>query len=150
MEMGSLPMPAATAEESARSHKVFVMLLPYYHSSPQLQYDIMSIRGEGRSIKHSPQPSEKGPKSIPPFLAQGPILSRYVTKIRGLGVRASNHDKIYIIVNKLVSRFIGGEGAQMKDSLAMLLKTNGGKMSVFASRSMLMKINDLFFVLSRY
>jgi len=31
----------------------------------------------------------------------------------------------------------------MKDSLAMLLKTNGEKMSVFRSLAMLMKNNDL-------
>jgi len=36
----------------------------------------------------------------------------------------------------------------MKDSLAMLLKTNGGKMSVFSSLAMLMKIQGLF-LLSR-
>jgi hypothetical protein len=31
----------------------------------------------------------------------------------------------------------------MKDSLAMLLKTNGGKMSIYRHLSMLMKINEL-------
>jgi len=34
----------------------------------------------------------------------------------------------------------------MKDSLAMLLKTNGGKMSVFVSLAMLMKTNGLFLI----
>jgi len=35
-------------------------------------------------------------------------------------------------------------GRKMKDSLAMLMKTNGGKMSAFASLAMLMKTNGLF------
>jgi hypothetical protein len=34
----------------------------------------------------------------------------------------------------------------MKDSLAMLMKTNGGKMSAFVSLAMLMKTNGLFFL----
>ena len=34
-------------------------------------------------------------------------------------------------------------GGKMKDSLAMLLKTNGGKMSVYGSLAMLMKIKGL-------
>jgi len=34
----------------------------------------------------------------------------------------------------------------MKDSFAMLLKTNGEKMSLFPSLAMLMKINDLYAV----
>jgi hypothetical protein len=34
-------------------------------------------------------------------------------------------------------------GGKMKDSLAMLLKTNGGKMSGFSSLAMLMKKQDL-------
>jgi ABC-type enterochelin transport system substrate-binding protein len=46
--------------------------------------------------------------------------------------------------------FSGGRGAEnkkgckMKDSLAMLLKTNGGKMSDFSSPGMLLKTHDLF------
>ena len=35
-------------------------------------------------------------------------------------------------------------GEKMKDSLAMLLKINGGKMSDFWPLAMLMKTNDLF------
>ena len=34
----------------------------------------------------------------------------------------------------------------MKDSLAMLMKTNGGKMSIYGSLAMLMKIKDVYFV----
>jgi hypothetical protein len=34
----------------------------------------------------------------------------------------------------------------MQDSFAMLLKTNGGKMSVFASLAMLLKKHRLFLV----
>jgi len=36
------------------------------------------------------------------------------------------------------------KGAKMKDSLAMLLKTNGGKMSDFEPLAMLMRIKGLF------
>jgi hypothetical protein len=112
--MGTLPLPARPAGESARSHKVFIMLLPYFHSFRQSQYNIMSICSQGRAIKQSPQTSEKAAKSHPPFPAQGRSLSRYVTKIRELDVRPSNHGKIYVTVNKPVSRFTGGEGAKIK------------------------------------
>jgi hypothetical protein len=37
-------------------------------------------------------------------------------------------------------------GEKMKDSQAMLLKTNGGEMSVYQSLAMLMKIKDLCIV----
>ena|SRR5208283_2328588 len=37
-------------------------------------------------------------------------------------------------------------GQKMKDSFAMLLKTNGEKMSLFLSLAMLMKVNDLYAV----
>ena len=90
------------------------MLLPPCNFSPPLKYDIMSTCGESCSIKQSPQPSEKGAKSLPPFPAQGRSLSRCVTKIRELVVRSSNHNKIYVIVNKPVSRFTRGEGAKIK------------------------------------
>jgi hypothetical protein len=109
----------------------------------------MSICGEDRSRKPSPQPGEKGAKFLPPFPPQGRSLSRCVTKIRELATGARNHAKIHVIVNKSVSRISRHErektrGRKMKDSLAILLKTNGGKMSDFASLAMLMKTNDLF------
>ena len=93
VEMGSLPMPARPADGSARSHKVFVMLLPDCQSFPPLQGDSIPIRGEDCSIKQSPQPSEKEAKSHPLFPAQGPSLSRCVTKIRELVVGSRHHDK---------------------------------------------------------
>ena len=112
--MGTLPLPARPAGESARSHKVFIMLLPSYHSFPPLQRDVVSICGEACSIKKSPQSAEKGAQSLHPFPAQWRSLSRYVTKIRDLYVRGINDNKIYVIVNKPVSRFTGGEDAKIK------------------------------------
>jgi len=103
VEKGPLPLPARPADGSARSHKVFIMLLPYCHSFPPLPCDIMSICGEDCSIKKSPPTSEKGAKSIPPFAAQGRSLSRCVTKIRVLAVYAKSRDEIYVIVNKAVN-----------------------------------------------
>ena len=59
-----------------------------------------------------------------------------------------NLAKFYVIVNTGFSPFVvrrlgKKRGGKMKDSLAMLLKTNGGKMSVFSSLAMLMKKQGL-------
>jgi ABC-type enterochelin transport system substrate-binding protein len=58
------------------------------------------------------------------------------------------HQEIQVVENATVSLHYGGSrekarGEEMKDSLAMLLKTNGGKMSLFGSLAILMKINEL-------
>jgi hypothetical protein len=53
-----------------------------------------------------------------------------------------------VIENKYVIQFPTAKekkarGEKMKDSLAMLLKTNGGKMSDYGSLAILMKLKDL-------
>jgi hypothetical protein len=58
------------------------------------------------------------------------------------------HRKIQTIEKKQVNHFGGGRlqktrGRKMKDSQAMLLKTNGSKMSEIGLFAMLMKINGL-------
>jgi len=77
------------------------------------------------------------------------VLSRCVRKIKKLAVRRQNLAKPYVIVNNGVNPFMvkrqrKTRGEKMKDSLAMLLKTNGGKLSVFASLAMLLKKQGLF------
>ena len=66
-------------------------------------------------------------------------------------MRRLNLAKSYVIVKIEVNPFVvrrprKTRGENMKDSLAMLLKTNGGKMSVFSSLAMLMKKQGLFLV----
>jgi hypothetical protein len=63
-------------------------------------------------------------------------------------VEWQNRPKFYLISIKGFSlNCRSGEqkrgGPNMKEFLAMLLKTNGGKMSDFCSLAMLMKTNDL-------
>ena len=82
------------------------------------------------------------------------VLSRCTRKIKGLGVGRQYLAKSYVIVNTRVNPFVvkrqrKTRGENMKDSLAMLLKTNGGKMSVLASLAMLMKTHGVIFSLSR-
>jgi hypothetical protein len=79
------------------------------------------------------------------------VLSRCIRKIKGLAVRRQNLVKSYVIVNIGDNPFAvrwrrKTRGGNMKDSLAMLLKTNGGKMPDLASLAMLMKIHGLFLV----
>ena len=77
------------------------------------------------------------------------VLSRCIRKVKRLAVRRQNLAKFYVIVNNGVNPFVARRqlktrGGKMQDSLAMLLKTNGGKMSVFASLAMLLKKQGLF------
>jgi hypothetical protein len=67
-------------------------------------------------------------------------------KKNGLTINGENLVKIYVAENKIVSSFLIGawqktRGEKMKDSLAMLLKTHGEKMSVYGSLAILMKTN---------
>jgi hypothetical protein len=76
-------------------------------------------------------------------------LSRCAPKIRGLAVNDPNDPKAYVVVNKVVIEFLDArlqksQGEEMKASLAMLLKTNGGRMSVLTSLAMLLKKHGLF------
>ena len=79
-------------------------------------------------------------------------LSRCIRKIKRLAVRRQIPPKFHVIVKNGVTPFVVRQrqktrGEKVKDSLAMLLKTNGGKMSVFLSRrcslAMLMKSNGV-------
>jgi hypothetical protein len=59
--------------------------------------------------------------------------------------------KVQVIEFKTVTLFLGDwtrktRGEKMKDSLAMLLKTNVEKMSVIGSLAILMKTNQLYLV----
>jgi hypothetical protein len=77
------------------------------------------------------------------------VLSRCIRKIKRLAVRRQNLAKFYVIVNTGVSPFVGRRrrktrGEKMQDSLAMLLKTSGVKMSIFTSLAMLLKKQGLF------
>ena len=72
-------------------------------------------------------------------------------KKKGLTINGENLVKTYVAENKIVSSFLIGawqktRGEKMKDSLAMLLKTNGEKMSVFRLTTMFMKTGILFYV----
>ena len=63
-------------------------------------------------------------------------------------MRRQNPAKFHVIVKNGVTPFVVRQqqktrGEKVKDSLAMLLKTNGGKMSVFSSLAMLMKKQGL-------
>ena len=107
--MGQLPMPARAAKESARSHKVFIMLLPDCNPFPPLQSDIISIYGEDCALEQGHQTAEKWAKSPPRFPAHVRSLSRCVTKIRGLALSADNRIKTYIIVNAPFNRFLAQE-----------------------------------------
>ena len=69
-------------------------------------------------------------------------------KVKGLAVESQNLSKLYLIQIKRVSLNYGSRGEKtrgekMKDSFAMLLKTNGEKMSVYRPLAMLMKKNEL-------
>ena len=82
------------------------------------------------------------------------ILSRCAAKIRELAVKSQNLTQAYVVVNKSVIRFMEARvgkmrGEKMKVSPIMLLKTNGGKMSVFASLAMLLKKQWVISCLSR-
>jgi hypothetical protein len=66
-------------------------------------------------------------------------------------VKGTNSEEVYVVVNKVVSQFFGqgckkSRGEKMKDSLAMLLKTHVGKMSVCGSLAMLLKQQRLYVV----
>ena len=59
--------------------------------------------------------------------------------------------KMHVTESKAVSSYQAPHdektrGEKMKDSLAMLLKTNGGKMSVYRPLAMLMKTKDVHVV----
>ena len=94
------------------------------------------------------------PRFLNPVSREG-FLSRCYRKIRELALKSQKPKKFYLIVNKAVNRFLIARsrkmrGEKMKDSLAMLLKTNGGKMSVLASLAMLLKKQLVITCLSRY
>ncbi len=102
------------------------------------------------ALSYSGQGCPSVPSRVPTFpgsLIPCPrelFLSRCYTKITELGLKSRNLKKFHLIVNNEVNRFSmtrsqKTRGEKMKDSLAMLLKTNGGKMSVLASLAMLLK-----------
>jgi hypothetical protein len=69
-------------------------------------------------------------------------------KRNGLAIKGENLAKIHIFENKPVSSLqVTGSrktrGEKMKDSLAMLLKTNVEKMSVYCLLAILFKTNEL-------
>ena len=77
------------------------------------------------------------------------VLSRCTRKIKRLAIKIENLAKFQVIEITGVNSFVmrprrKSRGEKMQDSLAMLLKTNGGKMSVLASLAMLMKKQGLF------
>ena len=95
----------------------------------------------------------KLPNATSPHPVRGSCLSRCYTKVKGLAVNGQDLKKMYLVANRVVNRFLivrsrKTRGEKMQDSLAMLLKTNGGKMSVYGLLAMLMKICELY-VLSR-
>jgi hypothetical protein len=51
--------------------------------------------------------------------------------------------KLQELIHHLAIRLKPTRGEKMKDSFAMLLKTNGGKMSLLRSIAMLLKIREL-------
>jgi hypothetical protein len=72
-------------------------------------------------------------------------------KNKGVTGEHPKSSKFYVIVNKQIIEFSMAQaqetrGEKMKASLAMLLKTNGGKMSVSSSLAMFMKRHGLFSV----
>ena len=88
---------------------------------------------------------------LPNPVSREVFLSRCCTKIRRLPLKNPNPKKFYLIVNNILNRFSVARprktrGEKMKDSLAMLLKTNGGKMSLLASLAMLLKKQLVIFV----
>jgi len=94
------------------------------------------------------------PGSLIPCPGRSYCLSRCFTKIRELAARSQNPQNVYLVVNRMVSRFPivrvrKTRGEKMKDSLAMLFKTNGGKMSVLVSLAMLLKKRPVISCLSR-
>jgi hypothetical protein len=69
-------------------------------------------------------------------------------KINWLAVEYQNSSKFYLVELKrvnlnYVSRDEKTRGGEMKESLAMLLKTNGEKMSILRSLAMSMKTSQL-------
>ena len=94
------------------------------------------------------------PGSLIPCPGRSYCLSRCFTKIRELAAKSQNPQNVYLVVNRMVSRFPivrvrKTRGEKMKDSLAMLFKTNGGKMSVLVSLAMLLKKRPVISCLSR-
>jgi hypothetical protein len=75
-------------------------------------------------------------------------LAMMCQKQKGLAMNSENLGKIYVIENKIVSQFPGGQGRgkrgrKMRLIFLKLLKTNVEKMSIFRLSTIFMKTNEL-------